>query len=69
MQTSILAIFGLVAAAMANPTYPGTTFTCSSLLYSQAQCCATDVGGVADLDCSSRMFKHLGLSSFRHLAS
>lgn len=26
---------------------------CTSLLYSQAQCCSADVGGVADLTCAS----------------
>lgn len=26
---------------------------CTSLVYSQAQCCSTDVGGVADLTCAS----------------
>ncbi|KAF8836405.1 hypothetical protein BDN67DRAFT_1014725 [Paxillus ammoniavirescens] len=30
-----------------------TSGACTSMLYSQLQCCSTDVLGVADLDCST----------------
>lgn len=57
----MLAIFGLVAAVIATPSYPGGSggtpyVACPSLLYSQAECCATVVLGVANLDCAPRMF-------------
>ena len=40
------------SATMANSS-PESGPLCPSLLYSNAQCCATDVLGVADLDCST----------------
>lgn len=36
---------------MANSS-PGSYDPCTSGLYSQAQCCATDVLGLADLNCN-----------------
>ena len=56
----------LAATAIASPTYNGggggggsPYVACSPGLYSTAQCCATDVLGVADLDCASRKFWNL----------
>jgi hypothetical protein len=36
----------------------GSYSACTGLLYNTAQCCATDVGGVADLDCENRKITH-----------
>lgn len=55
MQTSIIAIIGFIATAVsAVPTYDPPYVACPVGLYSNPQCCATDVLGVADLDCHSR---------------
>lgn len=49
----------LLTGALAAPSAAGveqrqsTYEACSSGLYSTAQCCATDVLGVADLDCAN----------------
>ncbi|KAI7773344.1 hypothetical protein LA080_011202 [Diaporthe eres] len=63
MQFSTLLISLMASLAIAVPTGGGgggdggggsTPYTaCTSLLYSQAQCCSADVGGVADLTCAS----------------
>jgi len=45
---------GLVAAAPAAIEERQTPYTPCSGLYGTAQCCATDVLGVADLDCGNR---------------
>ena len=37
-----------------NGTAPAAPYDPCSGLYDSAQCCATDVLGVADLDCASR---------------
>ncbi|KAI0966877.1 Cerato-ulmin hydrophobin family [Xylaria arbuscula] len=43
-----------VTAAPATPELEGRqTYTACSGLYGTAQCCATDVLGVADLDCAN----------------
>ena len=39
-------------AMMANSS-PGSSSVCPSMLYSNVQCCGTDVLGVADLDCAT----------------
>lgn len=63
IKTLIVALFAGIAMAM--PTDPpkngggsGDYDACegNGLLYSSAQCCATDVLGVADLDCAVRKF-------------
>lgn len=66
MQFTTLIISALAATAFAYPTTdkPGNGgggngfVACANngLLYSSAQCCATDVLGVADLDCAPRKF-------------
>lgn len=53
MQYSLISILGFAAAALAVPTEPSTSL-CPVGLYSVPQCCATDVLGVADLNCGSR---------------
>lgn len=48
------------ASALAMPTSQDSQVKraaspyCAPGLFSQAQCCATDVAGVADLDCTTR---------------
>jgi hypothetical protein len=66
MKTSfVLTLATILSAAIAMPTATngggggggGSTpapYDCPSGLYSVAQCCATDVLGVADLDCKTR---------------
>ena len=46
----------LAGAAMAQPAHlvDRQAMVCGGTLYSQAQCCSTDVLGVADLDCAVR---------------
>ncbi|KAK7716389.1 hypothetical protein SLS64_003543 [Diaporthe eres] len=67
MQLSTLLISLMASLAIAVPTGGGgdggggggggggsTPYAaCTSLVYSQAQCCSADVGGVADLTCAS----------------
>ncbi|KAI1506161.1 hydrophobin precursor [Biscogniauxia marginata] len=53
MQFTILSISFLAAAVMANPVQRQAYVSCSPGLYSTPQCCATDVLGVADLDCAT----------------
>ncbi|KAI1196549.1 fungal hydrophobin [Nemania serpens] len=59
MQFSTLFITLLASAVMANPVKrnggnPPTPYdACPDGLYSNPQCCATDVLGVADLDCAT----------------
>ncbi|KAI1400731.1 cerato-ulmin [Hypoxylon fuscum] len=59
MQLSTLFVTFLATAVLANPAkrggYPngGTPYDPCSGLYDSAQCCATDVLGVADLDCQT----------------
>lgn len=42
----------LFVSALAAPNYQ----PCSSGLYSEAKCCATDVLGIADLNCQTREY-------------
>ena len=54
MITSVLAS---VAIALAMPGGSGGgSYACPAGLYSNAQCCATNVLGVAALDCAGRKF-------------
>ncbi|KAI1139893.1 cerato-ulmin [Hypoxylon sp. FL0543] len=59
MQLSTLFVTFLATAVLANPTkrgYPnggGVPYDACSGLYDSAQCCSTDVLGVADLDCAT----------------
>ncbi|KAI0485069.1 cerato-ulmin [Xylariaceae sp. FL0804] len=46
-------LFAGLAAAVPAPQASGSAYTACSGLYGTAQCCATDVLGVADLDCAN----------------
>lgn len=64
MKLSVLALTVVVVAVLGVPvahTEPEKGPICSSGLYSVPQCCATDVLGIADLDCQTR--EHLISSS------
>lgn len=50
-STAITALF--VSLTMASPLTERQTYTPCSGTYGTAQCCATDVLGVADLDCAN----------------
>ncbi|KAI0411220.1 hydrophobin-like protein [Xylaria grammica] len=56
MQFTLITLTSAFATAVAaNPTYNNPPYdACPDGLYSVEQCCATDVLGVADLDCGSR---------------
>jgi len=55
MKFIIAALFaGLVAAAPAADLEDRQAYIPCSGLYGTSQCCATDVLGVADLDCGNR---------------
>jgi len=52
---TIVAVFSaVVAAAPAAELEDRQTYVPCSGLYGTSQCCATDVLGVADLDCANR---------------
>ncbi|KAF3071160.1 Cryparin [Daldinia childiae] len=57
MQLSTFFVTFLATAVLANPAKRGygdsALYDPCTGLYSSAQCCATDVLGVADLDCST----------------
>ncbi|KAI0871099.1 hydrophobin-like protein [Hypoxylon argillaceum] len=72
MQTSLITLFGVLATAvLATPTYPDNTAydACPSGLYSVPQCCATDVLGVADLNCGSPSAVPFSASNFRDICA
>ncbi|KAI1330751.1 Cerato-ulmin hydrophobin family [Xylariaceae sp. FL0255] len=54
MQFTTLLVATFASIAVANPVDArGFYKPCTDALYSQPQCCATDVLGVADLDCAT----------------
>jgi hypothetical protein len=55
----ITAILTLVAAVAATPV-PASL--CPTGLYSNAQCCATDVLGAVGLNCAVRMYSHIQIT-------
>jgi hypothetical protein len=69
---TIASVLASVAVALALPGGPGsggdTSYVpCTGDLYSNAQCCAVDVLGVADLNCATRKFSiHLGIDKVAH---
>ncbi|TGJ82826.1 hypothetical protein E0Z10_g5939 [Xylaria hypoxylon] len=70
MQTSIFAIIGFVATfATAVPTDTNPYVACPVGLYSVPQCCATDVLGVADLNCHSPSASPFSVSNFRDICA
>lgn len=58
MQFTIATVLSLLTITLAAPTNSErqVPYTPCSGLYGTAQCCATDVLGVADLDCANREF-------------
>ncbi|KAI8946733.1 hydrophobin-like protein [Xylaria longipes] len=56
MQFTLIALAGVFATAVSAVPGGGSYVPCPSGLYSVPQCCATDVLGVADLNCNSREF-------------
>ncbi|KAI0097001.1 hydrophobin-like protein [Nemania sp. FL0031] len=72
MQATLIAIVGALAMAVsANPTYPANPYTaCAGQgLYSVPQCCATDVLGVADLNCGSPSAVPSSVGNFRDICA
>lgn len=57
MQFTVVAVAGLAGLAAAAPAVESrqTYLPCTGL-YSNVQCCATDILGLANLDCGSRKF-------------
>ncbi|KAJ8121295.1 hypothetical protein ONZ43_g2217 [Nemania bipapillata] len=69
MQATLFAIIGFVATAVtAIPTDPPYV-ACPSGLYSVPQCCATDVLGIADLNCHSPSSVPFSASNFRDICA
>jgi hypothetical protein len=54
--TSMLAFVAAVAAT------PVPASLCPTGLYSNAQCCATDVLGAVGLNCAVRMYSHVQIT-------
>ncbi|KAI8958183.1 Cerato-ulmin hydrophobin family [Daldinia sp. FL1419] len=75
MQLSTLFVTFLATAVFANPTgYPtggdgASPYDPCSGLYDTAQCCATDVLGVADLDCHSPKSVPISAKDFRSVCA
>ncbi|KAJ3579546.1 hypothetical protein NPX13_g1018 [Xylaria arbuscula] len=70
MQYSLITILGFAAAALAAPTdSPSNTALCPVGLYSVPQCCATDVLGVADLNCGSPSAQPYSVANFRDICA
>ncbi|RWA07426.1 hypothetical protein EKO27_g7679 [Xylaria grammica] len=66
--TSVFA--AAAAAASANPTDNNPLYSpCPSGLYPNPQCCATDVLGVADLNCGSPSAFPYSASNFRDICA
>ncbi|KAI0965155.1 hydrophobin-like protein [Xylaria arbuscula] len=71
MQFTLITLAGVFAAAVsANPTYGTPAYNpCPNGLYSVPQCCATDVLGVADLDCHSPSSVPTSANSFKSICA
>ncbi|KAI1292390.1 hydrophobin-like protein [Xylaria venustula] len=71
MQTSLIAILGFIATAVtASPTGGSPYKACGGQgLYSVPQCCATDVLGVADLNCASPSKVPTSVQSFKSICA
>ncbi|KAI0532322.1 hydrophobin-like protein [Xylaria digitata] len=70
MQFTLITLAGVFAAVSANPTYSNSPYTaCPNGLYSVPQCCATDVLGVADLNCGSPSAAPSSASDFRDICA
>ncbi|KAI0468731.1 hydrophobin-like protein [Xylaria cf. heliscus] len=71
MQFTLITLIGAIATAVsAAPNNPPTPYVpCPSGLYSVPQCCATDVLGVADLNCGSPSSVPFSASNFRDICA
>ncbi|GAW18478.1 hypothetical protein ANO14919_079540 [Xylariales sp. No.14919] len=71
MQFTLITLTSAFATAVAaNPTYNNPPYdACPDGLYSVEQCCATDVLGVADLNCSSPSATPSSAISFRNICA
>ncbi|RWA14144.1 hypothetical protein EKO27_g978 [Xylaria grammica] len=72
MQTSLFAIIGFIATAVSAvpTTNTGTPAAlCPVGLYSVPQCCATDVLGIADLNCHSPSSSPFDVYNFRDICA
>ncbi|KAI1734912.1 hydrophobin precursor [Xylaria scruposa] len=74
MQFSTLFVTLLASAVMASPSKrntgnPTPYDACPDGLYSVPQCCATDVLGVADLDCHSPSAVPSNVFNFRDICA
>ncbi|KAI8630690.1 hydrophobin precursor [Xylariaceae sp. FL1651] len=71
MQFSTLFITVLATAVMASPAKRnGSPYeACPDGVYSNLQCCATDVLGVADLDCASPSAVPSSAESFKAICA
>ncbi|KAI8632782.1 hydrophobin-like protein [Xylariaceae sp. FL1651] len=71
MQTTLIAIVGFIATVVsAAPNYNPTPYdACPDGLYSVPQCCATDVLGVADLNCGSPSAVPSSAASFKAICA
>ncbi|KAH8157604.1 hypothetical protein CIB48_g10639 [Xylaria polymorpha] len=72
MQFTLIALLGAIATVSANPTYnpPNPYIACAGQgLYSVPQCCATDVLGVADLNCHSPSAAPTSVTNFRDICA
>lgn len=54
ISVALVALVGLASAAPSAPVEDRQVYIPCSGLYASAQCCATDVLGLADLDCGTR---------------
>lgn len=65
-----LTLTTLLATALAAPSIiQRQTYTACSGLYSTAQCCSTDVAGVADLDCQNPSDTLVNATQFQELCA
>ncbi|KAI5927868.1 hydrophobin precursor [Camillea tinctor] len=70
MQFSTLFVTFLATAVMATPAKRQTAAqVCVGGLYSNPQCCATDVLGVADLDCATPSAVPTSAASFQSVCA
>ncbi|RYC65628.1 hypothetical protein CHU98_g595 [Xylaria longipes] len=65
MQFTLIALAGVFATAVSAVPGGGSYVPCPSGLYSVPQCCATDVLGVADLNCNSPSAVPTSADSFK----
>ncbi|KAI0016270.1 hydrophobin precursor [Xylariomycetidae sp. FL0641] len=74
MQFTAVVVSFLATLAMASPAKrggggEGGDYVACSGIYSSAQCCATDVLGVADLDCANPSSTPTSAESFEEICA